>query len=206
MKALWDFRSCQVTKGQVDPLISHAGWKPGNQEVKGVCGFGEPRPYTVRQRKSSSPDASIPRHKGLHCWGHTCHVELNSSPVHLLEKAKAALTPRASCLLLFPFWSLSKGTFLVRWRLCNLWIVTQWQEFTIRFMSTAASHKVTGLVTLPAILSEKGSIKIWYWLGLNIAEFVSSGKDFKAVLLDFSHSVKEAENSTLTCYSWSVSK
>lgn len=100
--------------------------------------------------------AGIPRHKGLHCWGHTCHVELNSSPVHLHQKAKAALTPRASCLLLFPFWSLSKGTFLVRWRLCNLWIVTQ---FSIKFMSTAASHKITGLVTVPAILSEKEPLR-----------------------------------------------
>lgn len=77
-----------------------------------------------------------------------------------------ALTPRASCLLLFPFWSLSKGTFLVRWWLRNQ-SVTQWQEFTIKFISTVASHKLTGLVKWFLVFSEKEAPRSCTWIKTN---------------------------------------
>ncbi len=148
-KARWDFRFCQVTDTRLDTSILHADWKPGNQEVKGLCGFGEPRPYSISQRKSSGPGVTIPRHKGPRCWGHTCHVKLNNGPVQLLHKAKAVHSHEPAVYFCFPSGHWAKEHFPVRWRLCNWRIVTQWQEFTIKFTSTTASHKVTGLVWFP---------------------------------------------------------
>lgn len=58
-------------------------------------------------------------------------------------RSAAALTPPASCLLLLPFWSLSKGTFLVMCWLRNQPLVTQELEFTMKFRSMQAAFKVT---------------------------------------------------------------
>lgn len=100
---------------------------------------------TRSHEEKKSLSVTIPRHTGQRCRGHTCHVELNSSSVQWLRSRKAALTPPASCLLLLPFWSLSKGTFLVMCWLRNQQLVTQELEFTMKFMSMDAAFKVTKL-------------------------------------------------------------
>lgn len=125
--------------------------------------------YSVGQRKELEPecDYSSTQRASLLRSHLSCGIKQRPSAASPLNKKLRSRT-RASCLLLFLFWSLSKGTFLVRWLLCNQWIVSQWQELTIKFKSTAATHKATGLMTLPAVFPKNKTQRFPNWTGVNM--------------------------------------